>query len=331
MRSAATNPAASPIPPAHTRGTPRSPSSFTSCSALFGPACPPARWFTAIRPRTPESSPFSAHFRSVTSWYTRPPTWATRSTTHRGLPNDVIKNRTPSSIASSTERRMRSRYSREDCSIRTFMPIGFAVSRRMSRSPSRSSCPCTYTIDRGWTIPMPPASDTAATSSGFEHGNMAPPISGTATRASRVSAVSSPPPPPPPPPPPRSPRGCRGGPDSPADRRASDHPAGGVRDHGLEVVFRLATRVGDRAAGFRRERAAGLLQVGDGKRGGDAAGSRRQTDRHREATRHLGEIRERDGVDGAEVVTHGAAVGHADLGIAGAELQHVWPHRDRKS
>src|SRR6266550_601954 len=85
MRSAATNPAASPIPPAHTRGTPRSPSSFTSCSALFGPACPPARWFTAIRPRTPESSPFSAHFRSVTSWYTRSPPWATRSTTHRGL------------------------------------------------------------------------------------------------------------------------------------------------------------------------------------------------------------------------------------------------------
>src|SRR5207253_907107 len=104
MRSAATNPAASPIPPAHTRGTPRSPSSFTSCSALFGPACPPARWFTAIRPRTPESSPFSVHFRSVTSWYARPPTWATRSTTHRGLPNDVIKNRTPSSIATSTQR-----------------------------------------------------------------------------------------------------------------------------------------------------------------------------------------------------------------------------------
>src|SRR2546426_6944182 len=83
MRSAATKPAASPIPPAHTRGTPRSPSSSTSCSALFGPACPPARRFTAISPRTPESSPFSAHFRSVTSWYTRPPNGATRSTTQR--------------------------------------------------------------------------------------------------------------------------------------------------------------------------------------------------------------------------------------------------------
>src|SRR3989442_3226636 len=103
MRSTATTRPASPTPPAHTRGTPKSPSSFTSCSALFGPACPPARWFTAIRPRTPESSPFRAHFRSVTSWYTRPPTWATRSTTHRGLPSDVIKNRTPSSIATRSE------------------------------------------------------------------------------------------------------------------------------------------------------------------------------------------------------------------------------------
>src|SRR5437764_1242774 len=164
MRSAATNPVASPIPPAHTRGTPRSPSSFTSCSALFGPACPPARRFTAIRPRTPESSPFSAHFRSVTSWYTRPPTWATRSTTQRGR---------------------------------------------------------------------------------------------------------------------------RGGPDTPANRRTSDHLTGGVRDHGLEVVFRLAARIGDVAARFRRQRAAGLFQVGDGERGGDAACTRRQAGGHREATRHL--------------------------------------------
>src|SRR2546422_7835563 len=54
--------------------------------------------------RPPRSTlfPYTTLFRS--SWYTRPPTWATRSTTHRGLPSDVIKNRTPSSIATSTQR-----------------------------------------------------------------------------------------------------------------------------------------------------------------------------------------------------------------------------------
>src|SRR6266550_616103 len=193
MRSAATNPAASPIPPAHTRGTPRSLSSSISCSALFAPACPPARRFTAIRPRTPESSPFSAHLRSVTSWYTRPPTWATRSTTQRGLPGDDI--------------------------------------------------------------------------------------------------------------------------------------AGGIRNHGLEVVLRLAARVGDVAARLRRQRAAGLFQVGDGERGGDAARTRRQARGHRQATRHLGEIGERYRMDRVEVVPHRAAVGHPDPGVARAELQDVRPYR----
>src|SRR5688500_19253426 len=42
----------------------------------------------------------------------------------------------------------------------------------------------------GWTMPMPPASDTAATSSGLLQGYMAPQISGTSMPASRVSAVS---------------------------------------------------------------------------------------------------------------------------------------------
>src|SRR5438105_13862632 len=37
---------------------------------------------------------------------------------------------------------------------------------------------------------MPPACETAATSSGLEHGYMAPPISGTSIPASRVRGVS---------------------------------------------------------------------------------------------------------------------------------------------
>src|SRR5438067_505908 len=39
-------------------------------------------------------------------------------------------------------------------------------------------------------MPMPPAADTAATSSGLEHGYIAPPTSGSSTPASRVSAVA---------------------------------------------------------------------------------------------------------------------------------------------
>src|SRR6476646_1192633 len=39
--------------------------------------------------------------------------------------------------------------------------------------------------------PMPPASETAATSSGLLHGYMAPQISGTSTPSWRVTGVSS--------------------------------------------------------------------------------------------------------------------------------------------
>jgi len=70
-------------------------------------------------------------------------------------------------------------------------PTGFAVIERMRFRPSTSGRPCTYTIDIGCTIPIPPASDTAATSSGFEHGYIAPQISGTSILASRVRGVSS--------------------------------------------------------------------------------------------------------------------------------------------
>src|SRR5436305_1066370 len=45
-------------------------------------------------------------------------------------------------------------------------------------------------MDRGWITPMPPASETAATSSGLLHGYMAPQISGTSMPSWRVTAVS---------------------------------------------------------------------------------------------------------------------------------------------
>ena len=41
----------------------------------------------------------------------------------------------------------------------------------------------------GWTIPIPPASETAATSSGLLQGYMAPHTSGTSMPAARVRGV----------------------------------------------------------------------------------------------------------------------------------------------
>ena len=61
----------------------------------------------------------------------------------------------------------------------TFMPTGLDVSERMRAIPSLKSWPCTYTSDIGCTMPMPPASDTAATSSGLLQGYIAPQMSGT--------------------------------------------------------------------------------------------------------------------------------------------------------
>jgi len=102
-----------------------------------------------------------------------------------------MKKRTPSSRATSTHRSIRLRYVFDDASISAFIPIGFEVSRRINRSPSRKSWPWTYVSEIGCTIPIPPASETAATSSGLLHGYIAPQISGTSIPAWRVSGVSS--------------------------------------------------------------------------------------------------------------------------------------------
>src|SRR5688572_17072640 len=70
-------------------------------------------------------------------------------------------------------------------------PIGRLVRLRMYRRPARNSCPCTYVSEIGCTMPIAPASDTAATSSGLLHGYIAPQMSGTATLACRVKGVAS--------------------------------------------------------------------------------------------------------------------------------------------
>ena len=108
MRKASTNPAASPMPPAHTTGSANGANSSSSARGSRGPAWPPARRLTAISPSAPPSRALAAHLASVTSWYTTPPTACTLSHTQRGSPNEVTKNRTPSSSAMSTHCRMRS-------------------------------------------------------------------------------------------------------------------------------------------------------------------------------------------------------------------------------
>src|SRR3569623_640845 len=45
-------------------------------------------------------------------------------------------------------------------------------------------------METGWTTPIAPASETAATSSGLVHGYMAPQISGTSMPTWRVNTVS---------------------------------------------------------------------------------------------------------------------------------------------
>ena len=68
-------------------------------------------------------------------------------------------------------------------SISALNPTGLEVSVRMRRRPARNSWPCTKVSEMGWMTPRPPASLTAATSSGFEHGYIGPLISGTAMPA----------------------------------------------------------------------------------------------------------------------------------------------------
>ena len=71
----------------------------------------------------------------------------------------------------------------------------------------------------------------------------------------------------------------------------------------------------------RADHAARLLVVRHRKSRDDAAHRGRQRGHHREATRHLGQIHERDRVHGAQMVAVRATVGNLDLGVA--RLEHA--------
>jgi hypothetical protein len=61
-----------------------------------------------------------------------------------------------------------------DARARTLTPKGAGVRDLISRSPSRKSWPYRCVSESGCTTPKPPASETAATSSGFDPGYIGP-------------------------------------------------------------------------------------------------------------------------------------------------------------
>src|SRR6185295_8931457 len=144
-------------------------------------------------------------------------------------------------------------------------PIGFEVNERIRRSPARNSWPCTYVSDRGCTTPSPPASLTAATSSGFEQGYMGPPISGTSTPACRVNAVSID-------------SACLRlhETESPAHFARRDERVFPIEALGRHVEFAVPGDGGDGDTRNRSDRAARLLVVRHRKSRDDAAHRRRQ-------------------------------------------------------
>ena len=73
---------------------------------------------------------------------------------------------------------IRSKYFLLPFSISALKPIGLLVKERIYFIPSLKSYPCTNVRLTGCTIAMPPPSDAAATSSGLEHGYIAPQMIG---------------------------------------------------------------------------------------------------------------------------------------------------------
>jgi len=136
------------------------------------------------------------------------------------------------------------------------MPIGFVVSRRMSWSPPASHVRARTPSTGVGQIPIRPLG-YGGDELRFEHGNMAASDERHhAIPASLVSAVSRP----------VTARGA--GPMRQTDRRPGHHFTRGIRDHGLEVVLRLATAnrgISQRASAVS---APGLFQVGNGEHGG---------------------------------------------------------------
>src|SRR5688500_14616641 len=109
-------------------------------------------------------------------------------------------------------------------------------------------------------MPMPPASLTAATSSGLLQGYIAPQMSGTSMPACRVSGVSS----------------GRGftpldGREAPPHGDPRHDVAAGVADLRDDVVIERLAHLGRRAGALGRERAARLLVELGGEMRHDAA------------------------------------------------------------
>src|SRR5262245_14144215 len=208
-----------------------------------------------------------------------------------------------------------------------FMPIGLCVSARMRRSPSRKPSPWTNVNVTGWAMPIPPASETAATSSTLLHGYMAPPMSGTSTRAWRVSGVSS-----------VTPAAWRGGSGGGFRRSRPRHePEPPQHTHGGHEVARLvadlrahlevgvAGDLGERHPAFRHQRPARLLRELDRDRAHDPSHVPRHPCGHGQTARELAQVGERDRVHGAQVVPHRMVIPHPDLRVARRKGEHGRP------
>mmetsp|Transcript_48975 Transcript_48975/g.113222 ORF Transcript_48975/g.113222 Transcript_48975/m.113222 type:complete len:359 (+) Transcript_48975:442-1518(+) len=194
--SARRNPAASPTPPAHTSGTSANPPVLSSCanrSAERLPVCPPIASLRQLRPLTPASHALRATSGVCTSWYTLMPWPSALLTIASGLPRLVRKNLTPSSIETSIHSSICLMYFLFGTMVK-FTPNGRLVSLLIRRSPSRKSWPYNFVSEMGCTTPKPPASLTAATSSGFEPGYIGPLMMGTlapvCSSSLRVAAVA---------------------------------------------------------------------------------------------------------------------------------------------
>ena len=173
-----------PTPPAQTTGRPRSvPAPRPGPPAERPPAWPPARSFTATarRRRRPCPSAPTASVHVVID-DARPPAGPGRRPTAGCRERSRRTARPPRGPHRSIAPCARGT-ALDDCSMSAFMPMGFDVSRRTRRSPARNSWPWTYVSEIGWTMPRPPASDTAATSSGLLQGYIAPHRIGTSIRA----------------------------------------------------------------------------------------------------------------------------------------------------
>src|SRR5215207_23621 len=192
-------------------------------------------------------------------------------------------------------------------------PIGRLVRRRMRRRPARKSWPWTYVSEIGCTIPMPPASDTAATSSGLLHGYIAPQMSGTSTPAWRVNGVANA----------LDAIACADGVDTvtpgtscplranePSHGRARDVVTTRITDRRLDLDLARLGELREHDGRLGRERSPRLLDVVDREPGDDSSKRWRKPREHRESARHLGQVDQCHRMHGSQMISHDAPVAH---------------------